>query len=385
MVGVRITQQDIATRAGVHVTTVSLALRNHPSLPPVTRDKIQHLANEMGYRPDPALSALMAYRRGTKVNRHNAASRAAKGYGTVAWVTNYPTRDSWSAGSGTCFAIYRESAAERLARHGYQLEDFWLREPGLTAKRASKILFSRGIRGLLICPLPTDRGHLSLDWDKFSAVSFGYSIVRPKLHLFTAAHYRAVIATMRELRSLGYRRIGLVISSGMDERMDRLWSSAYRSQMAIVPQSQSIPVLTYEDDHPRYRESYYLEGRKLFNTWFQRHRPEVVISTSHFLPQWADQLGYRIPDDLGVVNPILQEKPEARGISGIVEATRQIGHAAAEFLVAMMQRGEYGIPECPQQILIEGKWFQGKTVKKTEPPAISQAGTTTAAAEVIPV
>jgi DNA-binding LacI/PurR family transcriptional regulator len=364
MIGVRITQQDIATRAGVHVTTVSLALRNHPSLPAVTRDKIQNLANEMGYRPDPALSALMAYRRGTKFIRHDAASRAAKGYGNVAWVTNYPTRNGWSAGSGTCFALYRDSAAERLARHGYRLEEFWLREPGLTAKRASQILFSRGIRGLLICPLPTDRGHLSLDWEKFSAVSFGYSIVRPKLHLFTSAHYRAVITAMRELRSLGYRRIGLVISSGMDERMDRLWSSAYRSQMTIVPQSQSIPVLTYEEDYPSYRESHYLEGRKAFGAWFQRHRPEAVISTSYFLPQWADELGYRIPGDLGVVNPILQEKPEARGISCIVESSRQIGQAAADFLVAMMQRGEYGVPESPQQILIEGKWFQGNTVKE---------------------
>jgi len=174
MIGIRVTQQDIAARAGVHVTTVSLALRNHRSLPPVTRDKIQRLAKEMGYSPDPALSALMAYRRGAKLIRRNAASRAAKYYGTVAWVTNYPTRDGWSAGSGTCFALYRDSAAERLAQHGYRLEDFWLREQGLTAKRASQILFSRGIRGLLICPLPTDRGHLSLEWKKFSAVSFGY-------------------------------------------------------------------------------------------------------------------------------------------------------------------------------------------------------------------
>jgi len=177
---------------------------------------------------------------------------------------------------------------------------------------------------------------------------------------------------MRELRSLGYRRIGLVIPSGMDERMDRLWSSAYRSEMVIVPQSQSIPVLNFEEDNPRYRESYYLEGRKLFSTWFRRHRPEVIISTSHYLLQWADQLGYSVPGDFGVVNPTLQEKPEARQVSGIVEPSRQIGQAAADFLVSMMQRGECGIPESPQRVLIEGKWLQGDTIEERKPTAVLQ-------------
>jgi LacI family transcriptional regulator len=369
MSGTRITQKDIAARAGVHITTVSLALRNHPSLPSGTRAKILQLAKEMGYQPDPALSALMTYRRGMKFTGQGGMSRQ----GTVAWVTNYPTCNGWSAGSGTCFDLYRESAAERLARHGFRLEDFWLREPGLTARRASQILFSRGIRGLLICPLPVDRGHLSLDWGKFSAVTFGYSVVRPKLHLFTAAHYRAVITAMRELRSLGYRRIGLAIPSGMDERMDRLWSSAYRSEMVIVPQSQAIPVLTFEEDLRRKPESNYPEQRKLFSTWIRRHRPEAVVSTFYFLPHWAEQLGYRIPNDFGIVNPILQERPEARGISGIIEPSRQIGQAAADFLVAMMQRGEYGLPEAPQRILIEGKWIPGSTVMTREAAAVVQA------------
>ena len=46
----------------MHVTTVSLALRNHPRLPQDTRERIQKMAERLGYRPDPFLQALVAYR-----------------------------------------------------------------------------------------------------------------------------------------------------------------------------------------------------------------------------------------------------------------------------------------------------------------------------------
>ena len=58
----RVLMKDVAKEAGVHQTTVSLALRNHPSLPKSTRDRIQELAHSMGYRPDPAISAIAAQR-----------------------------------------------------------------------------------------------------------------------------------------------------------------------------------------------------------------------------------------------------------------------------------------------------------------------------------
>ena len=57
----RVTLAAIAAQAGVHVTTVSLALRNSPRLPIATRDRIRKLADELGYAPDPMLQALVAY------------------------------------------------------------------------------------------------------------------------------------------------------------------------------------------------------------------------------------------------------------------------------------------------------------------------------------
>src|SRR5687767_11091869 len=60
----RVTLADVARVAGVHRTTVALALRNHPGLPGDTLKRLKTLARKMGYRPDPTLAALNAYRIG---------------------------------------------------------------------------------------------------------------------------------------------------------------------------------------------------------------------------------------------------------------------------------------------------------------------------------
>ena len=75
----RVTQLDIARVAGVHNTTVSLALRNSAEIPSETRERIRAIAEQMGYQPDPALRALVAYRRTTAVSRRTE---------TIAYITN---------------------------------------------------------------------------------------------------------------------------------------------------------------------------------------------------------------------------------------------------------------------------------------------------------
>ena len=51
----RPTLQDIAKRAGVGKATVSLALRNDPKISAATRERVRAIAEELKYRPDPAL------------------------------------------------------------------------------------------------------------------------------------------------------------------------------------------------------------------------------------------------------------------------------------------------------------------------------------------
>src|SRR5687767_1931302 len=73
----RISMRDLAARLGVTHVTVSMALRDNPRVSPATRERVKKLADELGYRPDPMLSALATYR----------GNKSASGiHSAVAWI-----------------------------------------------------------------------------------------------------------------------------------------------------------------------------------------------------------------------------------------------------------------------------------------------------------
>lgn len=49
----------IAAEAGVSRAAVSMALRNHPRIPQPTRERIQSIANKLGWKPNPLLAEAM--------------------------------------------------------------------------------------------------------------------------------------------------------------------------------------------------------------------------------------------------------------------------------------------------------------------------------------
>src|SRR5271165_2282536 len=157
----RATLRDIARRAGYHYSTVSLALREHPRIPAATRDRIRKIADALGYRPDAALSALCAYRE-QKLPAHRQS--------VIAWLTNHRTPAQWQRSA--CNRDYFAGASLRAAERGYTIECFWLAEPGMTGRRMTQILWTRGIQGILLPPQERICS-IDLDWDKLSAVTVG--------------------------------------------------------------------------------------------------------------------------------------------------------------------------------------------------------------------
>src|SRR5690606_6255382 len=79
----RISMDDVAQAAGVSPATVCRALRNDPRITPETSKRVHAAARELGYRPDPLLSALVNRRLG----------RRQSDVGTLAWLMSHPTRD----------------------------------------------------------------------------------------------------------------------------------------------------------------------------------------------------------------------------------------------------------------------------------------------------
>jgi DNA-binding LacI/PurR family transcriptional regulator len=65
--------RTIAEAAGVSVQAVSLALRKHPTVGSGTRARIEALARQLGYTPDPQLTKLMQHLRAGRGKRFTAS------------------------------------------------------------------------------------------------------------------------------------------------------------------------------------------------------------------------------------------------------------------------------------------------------------------------
>ncbi len=335
----RVTMREVALRAGVHCTTVSRALLRDPSIPVDTSDRIRRLADEMGYAPDPMVSALNAYR-----------SRISEPcyQGNIAWVTNGFTREGWN----TCktFALHREGARKRAAELGYKLEDFWLREPGMTGRRASDILCARNIRGLLLPPQPRYQTRVDLQWARFAAVTFGYTLAAPRLHLVSNNTFLSMQTAVARARELGYRRLGLIISPAANHRVQRMWRAGFVEQQQDWPARERLPVCLYEN----------VDSSIL--RWMDRHRPDAVVCHEPGVLALLKKNGYRIPRDVGYLTQSIGDYPAE--VSGVDENALEVGVAAVDLVVSMIHRSEWGIPAIPRRILSEGTWHAGRTLPR---------------------
>lgn len=335
----RVTLADVARKAGVHVTTVSLALRNQPRLPEKTRLRIQKLAKEMGYTPDPWMRALVAYR-GRIMPRRSLP--------TLAYVTNWNTRWGWK--EVTAHPDFFGGAQAKAQELGFHLEHFWMREPGLTHGRLSRILDSRGINGVIIASHVREIDEaLHFDWSRFCAVKIDYFPHEPQLANVTNDHLQIIRLATRRVIARGYRRVGFVMDDGWDITVDRLWSAGFLwEQQALKPEERIAP--------------YMLPQEEPFSAWFERNRPEAIISKAEFVIPQFKALGLRVPRDVGFVDIFLDDTTGRT--AGVRQNHATVGALAVEMLAGQLQQNKRGVPEIPTTTFVEGTWFDGRTLPR---------------------
>jgi LacI family transcriptional regulator len=362
----RVTLADIARRARVHVTTVSLALRNHPRLPEPTRKRIQALAQSLGYRPDPLLRALVAYR-SRVMERQNPP--------TLAYVTNWNTRWGWKKVTAhPDFFAGAQALADQL---GYKLEHFWMHEPGLTQGRLSRMLYARGINGLIIASHGREMGDaLQFDWNNFSAVKIDYFPHQPALHNVTNNQCDIIRLAMQKVMAAGYRRIGFVMHRGWDHAVDQLWTAGFLCEQQHLSVRERVPAHIFPGPHPI--ERWFNENNApvvpdlaAFGQWLDRHRPEVVISKASFVLPLFAKMGLRIPRDLAFVDVFLEKADGA--LAGVRQNHETVGAVAVEILAGQLQHNKFGVPAIPTTTFVEGTWFDGESCPVPARPQVRTA------------
>lgn len=332
----RITQQDVARAAGVNRATVSLALSGHPAISAATRTRIRALADELGYRPDPMLSALACYRN----NRRPAEVR-----GTAAWIVRSTADAHWQTVPRS--VAYYESARKHAERHGYRLEVLDLGERGLTWTRAGSILDSRGIRGALLClDCETETAPAISPWKNVACITVGFSAARPLFHSVAPAQFHAAFRATQEMLARGYRRIGLVLTQERESPACREYLGGYLTARELAA-ARRLPPLALRDGTD-------------FYAWVMEHEPDALVVENEraiYKLQKHELDGFGLT---GLACLALDRRDSA--LAGVWQPAHSVGEAAMDMLVRLMNHSECGAASSPHRVLIDGEWLPGATL-----------------------
>jgi LacI family transcriptional regulator len=328
------TLDDVARAAGVHRSTVSLSLRDHPRIPEKTRNRVKAFARRLGYRADPLVSSLMQSRR----SPHPAARL------TLAFLT-----DGAAERDGSVRLDFFPGAAQRAREFGFDLERFAWDAP-VSPRQLSDQLSVRRISGVLADRLPAGVAGPDLEWSRFSCVAFGRPAPPLALHHVSENHFDAVCRAVERCRERGYHRIGFVMAAIPDDPLwvDRSLGAYTMQQLRTAPASRVAvcPGLPATAD--------------LFGAWLSREKPDaLLVDDPAKVRAWLRQFAGNSSDQLGLVG---LQSHRAADCSGFHCDPARTAGLAVEMLLGLMHRKETGLPVSPHEVLVTGTWHEHGTL-----------------------
>ncbi|MDF7807729.1 LacI family DNA-binding transcriptional regulator [Pontiellaceae bacterium B12219] len=330
----RITQKDIAIALNVSHVTVSLALRNHPRISEAMRKRVQETAVDMGYNPDPMLSALSNYRLTGKKRPLQAA---------LAWVN--PWKEPGKLREYLEFDLYWQGAFQTANQLGFRLEEFRIAE--LPPRRLNDIFKARNIRGLVLAPLrDPEFNWCGFPWKDYAIIRLGRTIPFPEAHFITGAQTTNAMLAFDQIRKKGYERIGYVCEFFRSRISGVGFSWAQRG----LPPKDQLPLLVLNEN-----DNNTMQLERL-DQWIRSEKPDAIFTDIGKLPLMLEHLGYRVPSDIGLATASIHDTPIDAGID---QNPEEIGCAAIRALVALVNTNQFGIPSIRNEILIEGHWQDG--------------------------
>jgi DNA-binding LacI/PurR family transcriptional regulator len=333
------TLRDIAARAGVTTMTVSRALRGSAQVSEAKREEIRRIAKEIGYQPDPQVSRLMSMLRTARQKRPD----------TVIGVVNLRHERGHHMRDAHLSVIYR-GAEKRANELGFKLDEYWLADPEISLRRQEGILHARGIEGLLLLPFPEGLKTIDLDFSKFALSAIGRSQAAIACHRAAPNHFNTVSIALDHLRSMGFRKIGLTLFDGFNERTDGRYKAAFLSWFFDCDPENQVPPLFC----PRW------DGEAV-KSWMERYKPEAVITHGSYIRGRMESIGYRAPRDYSFVN--LNIIPDGDTSSGVDQNYGLIGAAAIDLLSGQLNHYERGLLQYPKTVVVNGFWRDGDSVK----------------------
>jgi LacI family transcriptional regulator len=336
----KVTIIDIAKKLNIDPSTVSLALRDSPKISAKTTELVKKTAEEMGYRVNPYVSALMSARR---------QGKTPKNLPVIAFVTSSDSADSWQERyNANEFHTGCSDVAHNL---GMKLEPFWIGDPAMSAERLNEILYNRGIQGAVFLPTGVSRHKMNHDWQHIATVSYGIYDIIPGIDRVKADFYGNMEQVLGRLIKQEFTRIGFAMDTPYPYKNNNRWLAAYLMYSRdLTARKRLLPFL---DKKP---------SAENFKVWVEKKKPEVIICINPVqVGKWLSQMGLRVPEDVSLVS--LGTARQGKSFSGIIENSTTCGKLAMEMLLDRIHHNQFGTPESPRYITVRGRWNPGKTLR----------------------
>lgn len=318
----RPTLHDVAREAGVSHMTVSRVVRGDRPVREETARRVRAAVIKLDYRPDPALSALAAYR----------SRDGGRGAGGILACIDCDD----SLYSRDVFAGVRAEAA----LFGYACELIPLPSGTTRQRQLGRTLYHRGVRGLLFGPSRKREEFTGWDWPNFATVSLGALGHRPAMHAVSLDYFHGAISACEHLRETGARRIALLLDPQLGSRTGGLWIGGYlagviahHTPLIADPETLSRP--------PQLRD------------WLTRQKIDAVLTIHPGIAPLLRELvlaaRYLNQDGAGLAFPHYHLPHPDIGREGV----RLLHHA--------LLRHEFGLPAEPKRVALRGTWLEPTT------------------------
>lgn len=348
--GQRVRLSDIADKLGVSQVTVSLALRNNPRISAERRQQIQELALKMGYQPD-AMASALAHKKWN--------NREVPVTSELAWLNFWSPPEKLR--SLKEFNRYWQGASMMAKSKGYHLEEFAVSKE-MSLKRIDQILRSRNIRGILIPPIQDIKTDFTgIEWDNYSVVRFGYSIKTLPAHAVVADQLGAGLLAFQKIYEKGYRRIGFVTTEASEPNTmflagfllghSRIEGAVRIPPLLLPRKTRDIMEITDED-------------RKILAAWLKKNQPDAIFTSHAPLRQMIEEIGYCVPDQIGLAATSVLDTPIDAGID---QNSEDLGKMAMELLISLIHHDERGLPKYFRLSSMESDWVDGSCLPIRKP------------------
>lgn len=327
----RVTLADVAREAGVSQGAVSLILRERGRFSAETRERVLAVVKQVGYRPNPYLSA-------AKTGRFKHQEAGSTVPIALIWKGNPPPA---------------EAASVLADRMGYRLDFFDFKDYA-SPRALGDLLYARGYVAVIMGQLYGVKELPDMGLERFEVICHSRPFFEVPFDIVRNDISQSFIRLFRLALARGYRRIGLdVMIHDSWERShpdDEVRHASALHCQGLIPESERLPLHCGS-----------ISESESFIRWVRDTRPDLVIGC-HIARFWhLREANFKVPEDFAFAILEAPNSTELPDVSGWRYSKENNLCVAVKTLDSKIRHNYTNSSERQKHLLSLPEWKEGTT------------------------